>query len=43
VKQLFAGGWTVTCDEAMTEHEAGWVLVEEGVVTAVGASGHEPA
>src|SRR4029450_9841573 len=42
VRRLFAGGWTVTCDEAGTEHEAGWVLVEEGVVTAVGASGHEP-
>ena len=42
MRRLFAGGWTVTCDEARTEHEAGWVLVEEGVVTAVGASGHEP-
>ena len=42
MKRLFAGGWTVTCDAAETEHESGWVLVKEGVVTAVGASGHEP-
>ena len=38
---LYAGGWIVTCDEAGTEHPRGWVLVEDGVVAAVG-TGDEP-
>ena len=38
---LYASGWIVTCDDAGTEHEDGWVLVEDGVVVAVGA-GAEP-
>jgi cytosine/adenosine deaminase-related metal-dependent hydrolase len=41
MKRLYAGGWIVTCDEAGTEHPAGWLLVEDGVVGAVGA-GDEP-
>jgi cytosine/adenosine deaminase-related metal-dependent hydrolase len=41
VKRLFAGGWIVTCDDAGTEHESGWVLAEDGVVIDVG-SGDEP-
>ena len=41
MKRLYAGGWIVTCDEAGTEHPAGWLLVEGGVVGAVGA-GDEP-
>jgi cytosine/adenosine deaminase-related metal-dependent hydrolase len=41
VRRLFAGGWIVTCDDAGTEHESGWLLAEDGVVTAVG-SGEEP-
>jgi 8-oxoguanine deaminase len=42
VKRLFAGGWTVTCDDAGTEYESGWLLVEDGAVLAVGATGDEP-
>jgi cytosine/adenosine deaminase-related metal-dependent hydrolase len=41
VRRLFAGGWIVTCDDAETEHESGWLLAEEGVVAEVG-SGSEP-
>ena len=41
MNQLYAGGWIVTCDEAGTEHESGWLLVEDGVVAALG-SGPEP-
>src|SRR5262249_24165723 len=41
VTTLYAGGWIVTCDDAGTEHEDGWLLVEDGVVDAVGA-GPEP-
>jgi cytosine/adenosine deaminase-related metal-dependent hydrolase len=35
---LYAGGWIVTCDDAGTEHPSGWILVEDGLVAAVGAS-----
>jgi cytosine/adenosine deaminase-related metal-dependent hydrolase len=42
VKTLYSGGWVVTCDDAGTEHEAGWLLVEDGIVSAVG-DGDEPA
>jgi len=38
---LYANGWIVTCDDAGTEHEDGWVLVESGFVAAVGG-GPEP-
>jgi cytosine/adenosine deaminase-related metal-dependent hydrolase len=38
---LHANGWIVTCDDAGTEHESGWLLVEDGVVTAAGG-GAEP-
>ena len=41
VTTLYAGGWIVTCDDAGTEHDAGWLLVEDGLVSAVGA-GDEP-
>jgi cytosine/adenosine deaminase-related metal-dependent hydrolase len=41
VTTLYAGGWVVTCDDAGTEHPSGWVLVDGGVVAAVG-SGDEP-
>jgi len=41
VKTLYAGGWIVTCDDAGTEHESGWLLVEDGLVAAVGG-GAEP-
>lgn len=39
---LYANGWVVTMDDAGTELPAGWLLVEDGVVAAVGA-GEEPA
>jgi 8-oxoguanine deaminase len=41
MKRLYADGWVVTCDDEGTEHESGWLLVEEGVIAAVG-SGEEP-
>jgi cytosine/adenosine deaminase-related metal-dependent hydrolase len=41
VRRLFAEGWIVTCDDAETEHESGWLLIEDGVVAEVG-SGAEP-
>ncbi len=34
--RLYASGWIVTCDDAGTEHESGWLLVDGGVVAAVG-------
>jgi cytosine/adenosine deaminase-related metal-dependent hydrolase len=37
MKRLYSGGWVVTCDGAGTEHPSGWLLVEDGVVAAVGA------
>ena len=39
--RLYASGWIVTCDDAGAEHESGWILVDGGVVAAVG-SGEEP-
>jgi cytosine/adenosine deaminase-related metal-dependent hydrolase len=42
VSTLYAGGWIVTCDLAGTEHESGWVLVEDGLVVSTGG-GEEPA
>ena len=42
MKTLYAGGWIVTCDDAGTEHEDGWLLVEDGLVAGVGAAGEEP-
>jgi cytosine/adenosine deaminase-related metal-dependent hydrolase len=41
VSRLFAGGHLVTMDDAGSEHDDGWVLVEGGLVAAVG-SGAEP-
>jgi cytosine/adenosine deaminase-related metal-dependent hydrolase len=42
VKRLFANAYVVVMDDAGTEHEDGWVLVEDGVVAATGG-GAEPA
>ncbi len=39
--QLYTNGWIVACDSAGTEHESGWLLVDEGVIASVG-SGAEP-
>ncbi|HEY3184239.1 MAG TPA: 8-oxoguanine deaminase, partial [Gaiellaceae bacterium] len=33
---ILANAWVVTCDEAGTEHERGWIRVEDGVVAEVG-------
>ncbi|HET9243062.1 MAG TPA: 8-oxoguanine deaminase [Gaiella sp.] len=33
---LFANGWVVTMDDAGTEHEHGWVLVDGAEIVAVG-------
>jgi 8-oxoguanine deaminase len=41
VKQLFTNARVVVMDDAGTEHESGWVLVENGVVAATGG-GSEP-
>ena len=41
MKRVFAAGWIVTCDDAGTEHASGWLLVEDGVIAAVG-DGAEP-
>jgi cytosine/adenosine deaminase-related metal-dependent hydrolase len=42
VSTLYAGAWVVTMDDAGTEHPDGWILVDDGVVVALGA-GAEPA
>jgi len=41
VKRLLANAHVVVMDDAGTEHESGWVLVEDGVVAATGG-GAEP-
>ena len=40
---LYVNGWIVTCDDAGTEHESGWLLVEDGLVSALGAGDEPPA
>jgi cytosine/adenosine deaminase-related metal-dependent hydrolase len=39
---LYANGWIVTMDDAGTEHESGWVVVDGSEIVSVGA-GDEPA
>ena len=41
MKRLFANAYVVVMDDAGTEHDEGWVLVEDGVVAATGG-GAEP-
>jgi cytosine/adenosine deaminase-related metal-dependent hydrolase len=41
VKRLFRNAHVVVMDDAGTEHEDGWVLVEDGVIAATGG-GEEP-
>ena len=36
MKRLFANAYVVVMDDAGTEHESGWVLVEDGVVREAG-------
>src|SRR5437773_6349126 len=38
---LYANGWVVTMDDALSEHPSGWVLVDEGAIVSVGG-GPEP-
>jgi cytosine/adenosine deaminase-related metal-dependent hydrolase len=41
--RLFTDAYVVTMDDADTEHADGWVLVEDGVVSAVGSGGEPQA
>lgn len=43
MSRLYANAWVLTCDDAGTEHESGWLLVEDGVVSAVGDGPEPPA
>jgi cytosine/adenosine deaminase-related metal-dependent hydrolase len=36
MRRLLAHGWIATMDDAGTEHESGWVLLEDAIVAAVG-------
>jgi 8-oxoguanine deaminase len=40
---LYGNAWVVTMDDAGTEHEHGWLRVEDGLVTEVGAGDPEGA
>ena len=42
MRTLYANGWVVTMDDADSEHPRGWVLVDDGAITAVGG-GEEPS
>ena len=37
MKRVYANAYVVVMDEVGTEHEDGWVLVDDGVVSATGA------
>ncbi len=39
---LYSNAWVVTMDDERTEHERGWLLIEDGFVSDVGG-GDEPA
>ena len=41
MRRLYANAWVVVLDDAGTEHDSGWVLVEDGLVAATGG-GAEP-
>ena len=42
MRRLFANGWVVTMDDAGTEHERGWVLVDGPEIVAVGRDEEPP-
>jgi cytosine/adenosine deaminase-related metal-dependent hydrolase len=42
VTRLFTNAWLVVMDDAGTEHESGWLLIDDGFVGAIG-SGSPPA
>ncbi|MDX6425919.1 MAG: hypothetical protein QOD52_1324, partial [Gaiellaceae bacterium] len=37
VSTIYANAWIVTMDDAGTEHERGWLRVEDGLIAEVGA------
>jgi cytosine/adenosine deaminase-related metal-dependent hydrolase len=41
--RLYANAWVVAMDDAGTEHPSGWVLVDRGVIEAVGGGGEPEA
>jgi cytosine/adenosine deaminase-related metal-dependent hydrolase len=41
MKSLLADAYVLTMDDAGTEHADGWILLEDGLIAAVGA-GQEP-
>jgi cytosine/adenosine deaminase-related metal-dependent hydrolase len=41
--RLYANAWVVAMDDAGTEHPSGWVLVDRGVIEAVGGGGEPVA
>ncbi|HEU0245811.1 MAG TPA: 8-oxoguanine deaminase [Gaiellaceae bacterium] len=41
MSRLYASGWIVTCDDGGSEHASGWLLEDNGIVSAVG-EGAEP-
>ena len=43
MSRLYANGWIVTMDDGGTEHRSGWLLVEDGLIAAVGAGGEPEA
>ena len=43
MKRLYTDCWIATCDDDATEHESGWLLVEDGVIAAVGSGGEPDA
>ena len=43
MSRLYANGWIVTMDDGGTEHRSGWLLVEDGLIAAVGAGGEPDA
>ena len=42
MRRLYRNGYVVAMDDADAEHDGGWILVEDGLVAAVGA-GEPPA
>jgi cytosine/adenosine deaminase-related metal-dependent hydrolase len=43
VRRLFRNAYVVVMDDAGTEHEEGWVLVEDGLVSAIGGAAEPEA
>ena len=41
MSRLYANGWIVTCDDGDSEHASGWLLEDNGLLSAVG-EGAEP-